>query len=149
MCWSCSCNSNLYDYKYRSTDATGITVTSDNPEFVVSNLSGTTALANSASPLTFQVTFTPTAAGPQSANITVASTTSGSNSPLPVVTGTGLAKSGSHIQLPATFILPGYNHKPIADYSKSITSIYRWRSGRYFQCDTSGSRIYKHQPLAR
>ena len=70
-------------------DATGITVTSDNAQFVVSNISGTTALANNANTVTFQVTFTPTSAGPQSANITVFS--AGSNSPIPVVTGTGLA----------------------------------------------------------
>src|SRR5947207_981859 len=68
-----------------NAQADGVTVTSDIPEFVVSNLSITTIAANGGT-VTYQVTFTPSAAGSRSATITVASTTSGSNSPTSLVT---------------------------------------------------------------
>ena len=73
--------------------ATGVTVVSSgthNTNFVVSGLSSTT-IAASGGTATYVVTFTPSAAGARSATITVASTTSGSNSPTTALTGTGTA----------------------------------------------------------
>ena len=70
--------------------AAGLTVVSDNAQFVVSNLSATT-VAGSNGTVTFDVTFTPTSAGIQNATITVESTTSGSNTATFDVTGTGTA----------------------------------------------------------
>lgn len=71
------------------TAASGVTVVSDNAEFVVSNLSST-SIAGSGGTATYDVTFTPSASGARSATITVASTTSGSNSPTSSLTGTGV-----------------------------------------------------------
>lgn len=70
--------------------AAGLTVVSDNAQFVVSNISATT-VAGSNGTVTFDVTFTPTSAGIQNATITVESTTSGSNTATFDVTGTGTA----------------------------------------------------------
>lgn len=67
--------------------ANGITVNSNNPKFVVSGLSSTT-IAGGGGTATYQVTFSPTASGPQNATITVASTTAGSNSPTTLISGT-------------------------------------------------------------
>lgn len=69
--------------------ATGIDVVSDNPQFVVSNISAATIAASGGS-VTYEVTFTPSAAGAQAASITVSSTTSGSNSPISSLTGNGI-----------------------------------------------------------
>ncbi len=69
--------------------ATGLNVTSNNPQFVVSSLSST-SLAPGAT-ATYMVTFTPTSAGVQSATITATSTASDCNSPTLALTGTGLA----------------------------------------------------------
>lgn len=71
-----------------SSAATGVTVVSNNAQFVVSGLSSTT-IAGSGGTATYTVTFTPTTAGAKTATITVASTTSGSNSPTSSLTGTG------------------------------------------------------------
>src|SRR6185437_9228470 len=71
--------------------ASGISVVSNNAEFVVSNISSATIPANGSAK--FQVTFTPHASGAQSALITVSSTTSGSNSPTATLTGTGIANN--------------------------------------------------------
>ena len=68
--------------------AAGITVTSNNSQFVVSNLSSTT-INGGGGTATYQVTFTPGSTGAQNATITVASTTSGSNSPTSSLTGSG------------------------------------------------------------
>lgn len=78
-------------YTISNTGATanGISVSSNNPEFVVSNLSSTT-IANG-STATFDVTFTPTTAGERLATVTVASATSGSNAPTLNLSGTGTA----------------------------------------------------------
>src|SRR5439155_25967628 len=81
-------------------DANGVTVTSNNAQFVVSNLSSTTITAGGGT-ATYQVTFTPSAAGAQNATITVASTTSGSNSPTSLLTGTGVS-TGSWIGITST-----------------------------------------------
>ncbi len=68
--------------------AGGLTVVSDNSQFVVSNLSATT-IPGSNGTVTFDVTFTPTSAGAQNATITVQSSTSGSNVATFDITGTG------------------------------------------------------------
>ncbi|NUY81873.1 hypothetical protein HUK80_13295 [Flavobacterium sp. MAH-1] len=68
--------------------ANGISVVSDNPEFVVSGLSATT-IAGSGGTATYFVTFTPASAGAKTATVTVSSSTSGSNSPTSSLTGTG------------------------------------------------------------
>lgn len=79
-----------YTITNSGTAASGVTVVSDNAEFVVSNLSST-SIAGSGGTATYDVTFTPSASGARSATITVASTTSGSNSPTSSLTGTGVA----------------------------------------------------------
>lgn len=68
--------------------AAGLSVTSDNPQFVVSNISSTTVNGVNGT-VTFDVTFTPAAAGAQNAALTVTSTTSGSNTATYQITGTG------------------------------------------------------------
>ncbi len=72
-----------------STDAAGVSVISDNAQFVVSGLSSTSITANGGT-ATYLVTFTPTSAGSKSATITVSSTTSGSNTTTSSLTGTGI-----------------------------------------------------------
>ncbi|NRD22025.1 choice-of-anchor D domain-containing protein [Winogradskyella litoriviva] len=67
--------------------AAGVTVTSNDAQFVVTGLSSTTIAASGTA--TFDVTFTPSAAGAQAATITVASTTATSNAPTINLTGTG------------------------------------------------------------
>lgn len=69
--------------------ASGITVTSSDPQFVVSNLSATSIPVGGTA--TYTVTFTPTSAGVKSATITTASSTSGTNTATMALTGTGLA----------------------------------------------------------
>lgn len=71
-----------------NSSADGLTVVSDNSQFVVSNLSATT-VSGSNGTVTFDVTFTPTSAGVQNATITVQSSTSGSNVATFDITGTG------------------------------------------------------------
>lgn len=61
-------------------DATDVSVVSDNPEFVVSNLSSTTVPFGGF--VTYDVTFTPSAAGSRTATITIDTTTPGSNAPV-------------------------------------------------------------------
>ncbi|RZJ75224.1 MAG: T9SS sorting signal type C domain-containing protein, partial [Flavobacterium sp.] len=71
--------------------ATGVTVTAggtDASMFAVSGLSSTTIAANGGT-ATYNVVFTPTSNGAKTAAITVASTTTNSNSPVSNVTGTG------------------------------------------------------------
>ena len=75
-----------------TVDAAGVTVVSSgthNTNFVVSGLSSTTIVAGGTA--TYVVTFTPSATGTRNATITVASATSGSNSPSTALTGTGNA----------------------------------------------------------
>jgi len=68
-------------------NANGIQVLSDNPEFVVSNVT-TSVGANSSA--TYQVTFTPSASGSRTATITITTTTPNSNGPITSqLTGTG------------------------------------------------------------
>ena len=67
--------------------ATGVTVVSNNADFVVSNVS--TSISGSGS---YQVTFTPSAAGTRNATITISTSTVNSNAPLTsLLTGTGNA----------------------------------------------------------
>jgi autotransporter-associated beta strand protein len=69
--------------------AAGVTVISNNPEFVVSNLSSTT-IAGAGGTVTYQVTFTPSAGGTRNANITINTTTPNSNAPvISALSGTG------------------------------------------------------------
>ena len=70
-------------------DATGVSVSSNNSQFVLSALSSTTISAGGTA--TFTSTFTPTSTGTQTSIITVSSTTSGSNSPTYTINGTGLS----------------------------------------------------------
>jgi autotransporter-associated beta strand protein len=72
-----------------AAQADGVSVVSSDGQFVVSNLSSTSIAPGLTA--TFDVKFTPTSSGAQGSTITVASTTSGSNSPTANVTGTGLA----------------------------------------------------------
>lgn len=69
--------------------ASGIAVSSSNPQFVVSNISSTTVAA--AGTITFDVIFTPTAGGTQNATLTVTSTISGSNTATYNISGSGIA----------------------------------------------------------
>ncbi|MFT3793882.1 T9SS sorting signal type C domain-containing protein [Flavobacterium sp.] len=71
-----------------AAQADGLTVISNDPQFVVSGLSNT-SVAASGGTVTYNVTFTPSSAGAKSATITVSSTTGGSNSPTSGLTGTG------------------------------------------------------------
>lgn len=70
-------------------DATGVSVSSNNSQFVLSALFSTTISAGGTA--TFTSTFTPTSTGTQTSIITVSSTTSGSNSPTYTINGTGLS----------------------------------------------------------
>lgn len=71
-----------------NSSAGGLTVVSDNSQFVVSNLSATTVPGSNGT-VTFDVTFTPASSGAQNATITVQSSTSGSNVATFDITGTG------------------------------------------------------------
>lgn len=90
VCLGTPATSVQYTITNAGTAASGVTVVSNNPEFVVSGLSSTTIAANGGT-ATYTVTFTPTAAGARSATVTVTSTTSGSNAPSSSLTGTGTA----------------------------------------------------------
>ena len=67
--------------------ASGVTVISNNTQFVVSGAPA--SIAGGGGTANYTVTFTPGGSGAQNATITVASTTSGSNSPTSGLTGTG------------------------------------------------------------
>ena len=70
--------------------ADGITIDSDNlTEFVISGLSSTSVSGNGGT-VTYVVTFTPSSAGAKSANLTITSTTGGSNVVENTLTGTGV-----------------------------------------------------------
>lgn len=69
-------------------EANGISVTSNNPQFAISNLSST-AIAPSGS-ATYDVSFTPSAIGQQSGDVTVNSTSPNSNTVTSLLKGTGL-----------------------------------------------------------
>src|SRR5690606_27627721 len=72
-----------------NSSAGGLTVVSDNSQFVVSNLSSST-VTGSIGTVTFDVTFSPSTAGVHKATITVQSSTSGSNVATFDITGTGI-----------------------------------------------------------
>lgn len=69
--------------------AAGISVVSSDPQFVVSGLSST-SIAGSGGTATYDVTFTPSGSGAQSAVITVSSTTGGIASVTSSLSGTGI-----------------------------------------------------------
>jgi hypothetical protein len=79
----------LYTITNSGGTASGVTVTSNDAQFVVSG--APTTISGSGGTATYSVTFTPTSAGAKTATITVASTTTGSNSPTSSLTGTGTA----------------------------------------------------------
>ena len=85
-----------YTISNTGSTASGVTVKSNNVQFVVSGSPTTVAAGGTA---TYSVTFTPVSVGVQSATITVASTTSGSNSPTSSLMGAGNP-------LPSTAITP-------------------------------------------
>jgi autotransporter-associated beta strand protein len=68
------------------TEATGITVLSNDSQFVVT---GAPTAINAGDSATFDVTFTASGSGSQNATITIGSTSSGSNSPTIALTGNG------------------------------------------------------------
>ena len=91
VCPNSSANPIIYTITNSGTVAAeGISVTSDDAQFVVSNLSSTTINANGGT-ATYNVTFTPSSSGAKTATITVSSSTSGSNSPTSSLTGTGFS----------------------------------------------------------
>lgn len=69
--------------------AVGVTVVSDNAQFVISGLSSTT-ISGSGGTATYNVTFNPVSAGLKTTTLTVANTTGGSNSLSINLTGTGI-----------------------------------------------------------
>ena len=84
--------------------AAGITVVSDNTEFVVSNLSSTSIAASGTA--TYDVTFTPSSTGNLTATITVSSTTVTSNSPTIDLNGTGTTLPTLTEPLDANVVIP-------------------------------------------
>jgi hypothetical protein len=88
VCRLRSNDNNLHITNSGAAQAEGVSVVSDNTEFVVSNLSNTTIPVDGS--VTFDVTFTPNAAGARSATLTATSTTGGDPATYPI-TGTGLA----------------------------------------------------------
>lgn len=70
--------------------AAGLSVSSSNPQFVVSNISNMNVAAGGT--ITFDVVFTPTANGAQNAILTVTSTTPGSNTATYDISGSGITQ---------------------------------------------------------
>jgi len=85
--------------------AAGITVVSDNAEFVVSNLSSTSIAASGTA--TYDVTFTPSSTGNLTATITISSTTVTSNSPTSSLIGTGIAITSQVVTSNAATLIEG------------------------------------------
>jgi hypothetical protein len=80
-----------------SVAAEGITVTSNNPsEFTVSALSSTTISASGGT-ATYTVVFTPASAGLKLPDVTIQSTTTGSNTVVSSLTGTGVAQVAGQV----------------------------------------------------
>ena len=98
------------------TEANNVTVTSDDPHFVVSNLSSTT-IAASGGTATYQVTFTPTAVQAYTGNITVAADNAtsvvdglsgnGVNDPPTVTAGTATGITLTSATVPGTVTVTG------------------------------------------
>ena len=80
VCVNASASPITYTITNTGAAASGVSVVSDNPEFVVSNLSSTSIPLNGTA--TYQVTFTPSASGNRSATISINTTTAGSNTPV-------------------------------------------------------------------
>jgi hypothetical protein len=111
--------------------ASGIAVNSNNPEFVVSNLSSATIAAGGGT-ATYQVTFTAGSSGAKNATITVTSTTPGSNSPVNSLTGTGNA-------IPVTSVVGQSNVNCFAGSDGSITIGATGGTGPYFYSVNNGT----------
>jgi hypothetical protein len=88
VCPNTSASSITYTISNSGADASNVVVTSSDPQFVVSNLSSTTILANGTA--TYNVVFTPTSAGAKSATITVFYNTS-TQATTSSLSGTGTA----------------------------------------------------------
>jgi len=85
--------------------ANGVTVVSDNSQFVVSNAPTTIAAGGTA---TYDVTFTPTSGGLQSATVTASSTTPGINPGTSNISGTGDPLSvGGTASIGLSLLCPG------------------------------------------
>jgi len=82
--------------------ASGVTVTSNNSEFVVSN--APVSIAANGGTATYRVIFTPSATGSRSGTITIASTTSGSNSVTNLLTGTGVTAAAPGVTASLTSV---------------------------------------------
>jgi len=76
-----------YTITNSGTAATGVTVVSDNSQFVVSGLSTSSIAAGGTA--TYTVTFTPSSTGTKTATITTTSSTAGSNTVTSSLTGIG------------------------------------------------------------
>ena len=89
MCVGAPASLITYTITNTGATATGVTVVSNNPEFAVLNAPTT---VNAGSTATYDVLFTPSAAGTRSATITISTTTANSNTPVTSnLTGTGVA----------------------------------------------------------
>lgn len=102
VCPNSSASSITYTINNSGADATNVVVSSSDPQFVVSNLSSTTILANGSA--TYNVVFTPTTPGAQTATITIyyntstqASTSSLSGTGTAAVTGVVATNAASSI----------------------------------------------------
>jgi hypothetical protein len=86
-CVGIAASTKTYTITNTGSVATGVSVISDNTQFIVNNLSATTITAYGGT-ATFDVTFTPTSSGAKTANITV-SCGNGSSTAIQPLTGTG------------------------------------------------------------
>ena len=99
-CVGTAATSITYTITNTGIDATGVSVTSSDPQFVVT--SEPTTVTGGGGTANYVVTFTPTSSGSQSATITVASTTLGTVSATSSLTGNGNA-------LPIAGVISGGN----------------------------------------
>lgn len=91
ICQGTAASTITYTVNNTGGNATGVTVTSNSSEFVVSNQSSTTI--NGGGSMTYQVTFTPNTSGTRNGTITINTATPNSNAPVTSnVTGTGIAR---------------------------------------------------------
>lgn len=112
--------------------ALGVSVTSDDPQFVVSGLSSTTIPIGGTA--TYDVTFTPSAVGAQTATITVASTNA---------TGSTMDVDGTGIDVPTISTQPTNQTEQIPNtatfnVTSGDTSSYQW------QVSTDGGTIWNN-----
>ncbi len=111
--------------------ANGISVSSNNVQFVANNLSSTSIPAGGGT-ATYQVTFTANASGAQNATITVLSTTTNSNSPTSLLTGTGNG-------IPVTSVVGQSDVSCLAGSDGSVTIGATGGTGPYFYSVNNGT----------